>query len=223
MKKILLLISLFIVASNAFAGTYKDGPHIGKVLGGDPEEESTIYGWQVAYEFDNEIVSLELVGAKQEDKLGTPGLLPGKFAADIDIWALSFTMAVRAGYTFFDRVHLYGSVGYAYYDFHADADAARRVAQAAGSGSATYNAGAKLHDVWGTVLAAGMEIKLSDSWELIAEYRSVSLDTEMDFDLTETNPAPAGFGMATFDTQTTYTENVPYDHDTFRVGVNFRF
>jgi opacity protein-like surface antigen len=187
----------------------KDGPFVSYLVGGDVENESVGFGWQVGYEHTPHL-SLECAVAWNEDesvKLGErlPGLSD---AGAIDLDVLSFALTGRAGLRPDPNIYTYLGAGFGLYVLKADNEQVRMAGAARNASFAEADA----DEEFGFHLALGAETVLTEHWEVFAEYRHVFFDTGV-----KVTTIPAD-GAAV-----TGREDLSYDHGLLRLGLNYRF
>ena len=218
MNRICMLWATCILTASAvcasaeplFEDTLKDGPFVSYLVGGDVENESVGFGWQVGYEH-NPTLSLEFSFAWNEDEsveLGRrlPGLDdPG--AIDLDV--LSFALTGRAGLRPEPNIYTYVGAGFGLYVLKADNE---QIRIAAAENSASF-AEADADEEFGAHLALGVESVLTKHWEIFAEYRHVFFDTAV-----KVTTIPGGAGAAV-----SGKEDLDYDHGLLRLGLTYRF
>ncbi len=228
MKKIALIAVFSLLGFSAAADDevkYKDGPHAGFSFGGDTRNEDFVWGWQASYEH-NGWFSLEGSITAQNDELERnidDVAIPGPFGIELDIYAI--TLSARAGIRPWSRLHLYALAGGGYYIMKTDAEDARIIIadlEPQPSGVRLSGLTVDAENDFGLHAGAGLEIKLSDTWEIFAEFRQVFLETDADLKITEEWPSgvPSNPRMM----QTRYVpDTLSYDYSLVRAGINYRF
>lgn len=228
MKKIAFIAAtlLFMVA---FAqaqprAVFKDGPHFAYPTGGDVRNERAGYGWQVAYEW-NHYVSMEASITRQKDKIDDMPLWPALSDSEFDLEIINIAVSGRLSYPLGPLTpYLGGGLGYYYMrtDTKGINQTLRENPGTLPPGVSELRIGADMDNTFGYHVAAGLELLLTPSWEVFAEYRRVFLDSDITVRRTESRPTP-GATLAFERMQTQQTETFPYDHGLIRVGVNYRF
>ena len=75
---------------------------------------------------------------------------------------------------------------------------------------------------FGLHAGAGLEIRLSDRWEIFAEFRQVFLEADADLKITEEWPSGVANNPRMMQTRMV-DDKLPYDHSLVRAGVSYRF
>ena len=220
------VLAVFLAAcGGAGAQAWKDGPHVGFATGADVKNEDFAFGYQAAYEF-NDYASLEFSLTRQNDEIqDTIGLLtlPHEFNIGLELYALALTG--RLGFSPLEHLKLYAGAGIGFYITQTSGEEVREIASTRGSDefpqTQLYNLNVDRENAFGYHAGAGLEIVLSDHWEIFAEFRYVALEFDADLEITEQ------FRRDVFAAPEWETEIIPdtldYDHMLARAGVNYRF
>ncbi len=220
---IILFVAFAFAAGpgSAEAATLKDGPFVGYTSGGDLPDDTTVFGWQAAYEFTPE-VSLEVAGSWQQHDL-TEGIADPVSETDVDLQLGSVAVTAKAGW-FVDPATFYVGAGAGYYIFDTDPDGIAASDALVQPGVENIGLDVDADDEPGYHLAVGMELLLSDQWEVFLEYRHIFLETDVTTTITTQQ------GTADEDTLNDFrrssessTESLSFDHGQVRIGVNYRF
>lgn len=198
-------------------GVWKDGPFIGYSQGGDVETDQPAFGWNVAHEF-NDTLSIESALTGQFDEL-TPAFLTAPIDQPMDLTVVSATIGGRAGW-FVNPVAFHIGGGLGYYYFNAD-DERIRVAVAENEdalppGTASRQLTNSIDGALGVYAGVGAEWLLSPRWEVFLDYRRVWVNTDAHYEVRDVTSGTSG-------TTTTYDESLEYNHNLFRLGVQYRF
>lgn len=227
MKRMALIAvaSLLCLSAAADEVKFKDGPHAGFSFGGDVRSEDFAWGWQAAYE-QSDWLSLEASITAQNDELEqsiNDVAIPQPFGIELDVYALAFS--ARAGIRPWSRLHLYVLGGAGYYIMKTDAEEARIII----AGSEPQPSGVRLSGLtvdvensFGLHAGAGLEIRLSERWEIFAEFRQVFLEADADLKITEEWPSGVANNPRMMQTRIV-DDKLPYDHSLVRAGINYRF
>lgn len=230
MKKTAMIALSFLLCLSASAYDedavkYKDGPHAGFAFGGDVRNEDFAWGWQAAYEH-NDWLSLEGSVTAQNDELEKridDVAIPQPFGIELDVYAIA--LSARLGIRPWSRIHLYALGGAGYYIMKTDAEDARVIIahlDQPPSGPSLAGLTVDAENDFGLHAGAGIEIKLTRTWELFAEFRQVFLETDADLKITE--ETRTGDRHNPRRQQTRYvSDTLPYDHSLVRAGISFRF
>ena len=230
MKRIALtavtvLLCLSASAYDPDAVKFKDGPHAGFSFGGDVRSEDFAWGWQAAYEY-SDWLSMEASITAQNDELEqsiNDVVIPQPFGLELDVYALAFS--ARAGIRPWSRLHLYALAGAGYYIMKTDAEEARVIiagAEPAPSGVRLSGLTVDVENSFGLHAGAGLEIRLSERWEIFAEFRQVFLEADADLKITEEWPSGVPNNPRMMQTRMV-DDKLPYDHSLVRAGVSYRF
>jgi opacity protein-like surface antigen len=202
------------------AGRFKDGPHLAFPRGGDTHTTDTAAGWQVTYE-QNDYLSWDFTVTRQTDEMTAADIDAPQFpeGGRIDMEIYSFVLTGRLGVRPVERLTLYVGAGTGYYFFNTDAEEVRKGLaenQPAGpSGGVVLTANSEIEKDFGFHVAAGVEWLLTDRWEVFAELRSVTFESDEKIEIVE----GVGDARLTHD----YNENFAYDYRLWRLGLNYRF
>ena len=222
---LLLALLALCCGMTASAQSFKDGPHVGFVTGGDTEDPDVAFGWQAAYEF-NDVCSLELSVTHMRDKLSGDNLDVGDFSVpaklQVDIWAVALT--AQAGHLIGERVYLHGGGGVGYYFFtDKDMEEARRDLAATGgtdSGRPVLDEDVDIDNDFGFHLTVGVDVLLKQSWEFFVDYRAAFLETDSERTSLEVFTGSDGQPRQT---NVRRSGNFSYDYGLLRLGFNYRF
>ena len=222
------LFSMLCLSAAAYdedAIKYKDGPHAGFVFGGDVRNEDFAWGWQAAYEH-NDWFSIEASVTAQNDELEhsiNDVAIPKPFGIELETYALA--LSARAGIRPWSRIHLYALAGAGYYIMKTDAEDARIII----AGLEPQPNGVSLSELtvdaendFGLHAGAGIEIKLSRTWEIFAEFRQVFLETDADLKITEERRTRDRYNPRGMQTRLV-ADTLHYDYSLVRAGVSYRF
>ncbi len=182
------------------------------------------FGWQVTYEW-SDYLSVEATISRYKDKLDDLQVLPEPFDSAFDLEVVSIAVSGRLGYPV-GRFTPYIGGGLGYYYMRTDNNRVNRTLRENPSlrppGVSELRLSADLDDTFAYHLALGIEWILTSEWEIFAEYRHVYLDNDITYRRTETR-APITPDGVVQRSETKTTEDFPYDHGLFRLGVNYRF
>jgi opacity protein-like surface antigen len=224
----LITVALAAVAATAFAEfdyKWKDGPHVGFATGSDVRNEDFAFGWQAACEL-TEFFSIELSATRQTDEIQErldvlP--IPPEFNIDLELYAIALTgrLTLRP----VDIVTLYAAAGVGYYIFKTDSEEIRVISASRVEEefpqTVLRNMNVDVENDFAFHVAAGIELALDEHWEIFAEYRAVSLDSDARLEITE-QVREDYFAGPEF-SEDRLLDKLEYDHGLVRVGVNYRF
>jgi len=219
MKKLTLFLLLmsYAGASHALERRVTDGPFIGFVTGGDTQGEEFTWGWQGAYDFYRWL-TMEISYSRHADQLDPRrltalGLPPG---SSVDLEFNNIALSGR-WHLYHGNYHsIYFGAGGNYYLINEDAQDTNKAIARAGSNSVFSDFSADFHAAWGYHASIGLELSLHKHWEVFAEYRHNAVTIDSDYQLVRT---AANGNLVT----TTVNDQVRYDHNAIRLGVNYRF
>ena len=227
MNKRIFLAALLCGVMSAKAEVIKDGPSMGYASGSDVEETTMAFGYQGAYEF-NDNLAVEVGVIRQLDKFSdstlTDGYVPFDSKTEMELWGI--TVSVLASHKPNDRVKLYIGGGAGYYIPKADDVNLRRALAANGwnpSGPGfVEDINLEMENAVAPHFITGISYRLTKNWEVFADFRRVFLDTDVSLDVTMEYP-PEVSGVPGELIKTTSSYPMDYNHDFVRVGANFRF
>ena len=199
-KRAAILAAALLAAGPVHAGTFKDGPFAGYVMAGDVEDAGPAFGWQAAYEY-NRHSSLELLFSWHEDET--------REGLDFDVWSLA--LAGRVGFVPHRSTRVYGGAGLGYYMLRADNEQVR--IRATDEPQDFSFAEVRFDKDFGANLLGGVEVRLTERWELFGEFRYVFFETDARFTTARTGDSAVN----------RVTEPFPYDFAMLRLGLNYRF
>ncbi|MBN1269852.1 MAG: porin family protein [Kiritimatiellae bacterium] len=214
-----------LLGTGAAAQAWKDGLHAGFATGADVKNEDFAFGYQAACEF-NDYASMEFAVTRQNDEIqDTIGVLtlPHEFNIGLELWAL--TLTGRLGFNPLERLRLYAGAGLGFYITQTDNEEIRVIAATRGSDefpqAQLYNMDVDLENAFGWHAGAGLEVLLTDNWELFAELRYTALEFDADLEVTEQLRRDV-FAAPEWETEI-IPDTLDYDHMLVRAGVNYRF
>jgi opacity protein-like surface antigen len=219
-KSFLLLLSSALLSYQASAqwaeGFLEDGPHIGVATAGDVVDDPFVVGWQVEANV-HELLTLEVAFTHFEDELSPDffsslGVTDGR--ADLTVNALTFTARINLLEDEHLRLYLGGGLGY--YPVSTDIKDAENAIDNNAANSSLRNLDVHVsHDI-NYHAVAGVELFLSEHWELGFEARFTNLENDVDLTIAQ----DSGQGFLVTEEQ---DGSLDYDYLMLRVALNYRF
>lgn len=208
----MLTLSAMALPVASSAGTFKDGPFVGYVQGGDVIDEDVAFGWQGAYEY-NRHLSVEGAFSWQQDEDSRFSSSQAELGdTPLDVQLLGFSLTGRIGTRPSENLYLYTGGGFTYYEIDGDTERIRIAEDAAGASPAGLFE-VDFDKEWGGHFVLGLEVVLTRHWEVFAEYRHLYLRPNVQVRFAPDRNSPT----------TSFEEDYAYDHSMLRFGINYRF
>lgn len=205
----LAIVSTGILPAQTRAGTWKDGPAVTYVFGGDVESAGFGLGYQAAHEF-NRHCSIEFSGLWHQDESDAlaQSLPTGSSTPTVGLDVYSLALTGRVSFEPRPSVLTYAGAGVGYYILKADNEDVRNSLAETGFGFAEVSGDKE----FGSHLVLGCEILITNRWEIFAEYRHTFLNSGYTTTYSPNRDSPEDSQRNSFD----------YNHSVVRVGINYR-
>jgi opacity protein-like surface antigen len=236
-KLVAILLSVWGLAGSALAvdalDYYRirevDTPFIGAFTGysggGDIEDEEIVWGAHGSFVLTDYLlvdVAVDTFSDRVESDMYSE---PVRFRTRVDVDVIDLGLGLFLQVPLGDQFRLYGGGGVSYVAYDADeghvtVDPSTLPKPGLGT---VYNSDVGLSNEWGYHLAGGLAWRLSDGFEVFAEYRLVMADRTVELDSAVTTQETHGETTLEQGYTDSATVSGSYDHGMMLAGFNFYF